>query len=294
MRRAQLRVGRAAAIEQRHELRLDVRRALARQRAPLELDRAPGGVARRLVATLDPRGVHGRAAEQRVGPPPQRRVELAQRRQDRARLDDRVDAEVRARAVRGAPLDLDPRPLKALVRDDELELGRLGDDGRVGAHRREHLLDAEACVLLVGDGGHDDVTAQAERRRLPARDQRGRHARLHVVRAAAVQAVALDARIVRRLHPRDPDGVDVTAQQQRAPAPGARRAHDDARAPRRRLEHAGLEARGERPAVDERRDLALARPAAAGGRERRVDRVDRDELAQEVDDPLHVSEAARA
>ena len=134
-------------------------------------------------------------------------------------------------------------------------------------------------MLLVGDGRDDDVPAQPERGRLAAGDERGGDAGLHVVGAAAVAAAALHARLVRGLHALDADGVDVPAQQQRAPAARARRPHDDARAPRRRFEHPRLEVRGERPALDERRDLALA--GAAGG-ERGVDGVDRDELAQEV------------
>ena len=176
------------------------------------------------------------------------------------------------------------------MRDDEIELGRLRDDGAVGFDDAERLLHAEARVLLVGDRRHDDIAAQAERRRLAARDERRRDAGLHVVRTAAIETVALDARVVRRVHPRDAHGVDVAAQQQRAPASRARRAHDDARASGRPLDHPRLEPRCERPPGDERRDLALAGPA---GHERRVDGVDRDELAQQVGRP-HVSGGARA
>src|SRR3712207_6950265 len=50
---------------------------------------------------------------------------------------------------------------------------------------------------------------------LAAGEQRGGHAGLHVVRAAAVQPVALDARRVRVGHPLDGDGVDVAAEQDR-------------------------------------------------------------------------------
>ena len=94
------------------------------------------GVARHLGAALDQRGVDGAAAEQRVGARGERGVELADPGQDRAGLDDRVDALLVARAVRRAALDLDLDPHEALVGDDQLELGRLGDDRGVGACRR--------------------------------------------------------------------------------------------------------------------------------------------------------------
>ena len=87
----------------------------------------------------------------------------ARRDEERPGLDDRVDSEVRPRAVRGAPGDLELEPDEPLVRDDELELGRLGHDRGVGAHRLEHLLDPEARVLLVGDRGDDDVARETQR-----------------------------------------------------------------------------------------------------------------------------------
>ena len=70
--------------------------------------------------------------------------------------------------------------------------------------------------------------ARAAARGLPAGEQRGGDAGLHVVGAAAVQAVAVDARRVRRGHALDADGVEVRAQQQRAAAARAACA-DDAR-----------------------------------------------------------------
>ena len=87
----------------------------------------------------------------------------------RAHRGDRVDAEVGARAVRRAAGGLDLPPGEALVRDDDVEPGRLGDDARVRAAAREHRLDADARVLLVGDGGHHDVARAARRGRRPRR-----------------------------------------------------------------------------------------------------------------------------
>ena len=151
----------------------------------------------------------------------ERGVELAERGQDRPGLDDRVDALLWPRAVGGATADLDLDPHEALVGDDQLELGRLGHDRRVGADGGQHLLHAEARVLLVGHGGDHDVAGQAGGGDLAAREQRRREPGLHVIGAAAVQPVAVEPRRVRVGHALDPDRVEVRAQQQRAPAAGA-------------------------------------------------------------------------
>jgi hypothetical protein len=55
------------------------------------------------------------------------------------------------------------------------ELGRLGHDGGVdgGAGQvPEHLLDAQAGVLLVGDGGHHDLSGDSGGRRVPLGNER--------------------------------------------------------------------------------------------------------------------------
>ena len=51
---------------------------------------------------------------------------------------------------------------KPLCATHELELGRLGDDRRVGPHVPQDLLHAEARVLLVGDGRDDHVARKPE------------------------------------------------------------------------------------------------------------------------------------
>ena len=181
--------------------------------------------------------------------------------------------------MRGATCHLDLEPREPAVRDDERQLGRLGDDRRVGVDNFQDLLDADTRVLLVGDGREDDVACQAEGGRLATGDERRGDARLHVVRAASVEPVALDPWAVRVVHPLDVDRVEVPAEQQGASASGAVCVDDDARPPGRRLEHVGLETRIPRPRRDERRDLRLAR---AAGDERRVDRVDRDQLRDQV------------
>jgi hypothetical protein len=221
----------------------------------------------------------------------ERAVELAERRQQRSGLDDRVDAEVRPRAVRGAPRHRDLRPHEPLVRDRDLQLGRLGHDRGVGAHGAQRLLDADARVLLVGDGGDHDVAGQAERRRLATGEQRGDDTRLHVVGAAAVEPVALDARLVRPRHAGHADGVEVPAQQQRPAASGPARPDEHARPPGHLLQHLDLEPGAVRPGGHERRDLRLG---GAARHQVGVDRVDRDERAEQVDHVVaHVSTPAR-
>ena len=209
------------------------------------------------------------------------RVELAERDEDRAGLDDRVDAEVRARAVRGLAGHLDLRPDEALVRDGDGELGRLGDDRGVGLHRAQRLLHADARVLLVGDRGDHDVAGQA-------------------LRAASRQAISAAARPAFMSYaPRPyrwspstrgvcgsvmPSTFTVSrcAQSRSVPAAaGAARADEDARAGRRVLQDLGLEPLLAPPTGDERRDLALARAARD---EVGVDGVDRDEAGEQVDD----------
>ena len=144
---------------------------------------------------------------------------------------------------------------------------------------RQHLLDAQARVLLVGDSGADHVAAKPEARRLAAGDQRRGDPGLHVVGATAVEAIALDSRRMRIAHPRDGDGVAVATQQQGPPAAPAAGANHHARTARGSLQDLDLQPDIARPGGDEGRDLALAR---APGHQRRIDRVDRDQLREEL------------
>ena len=87
-------------------------------------------------------------------------VEFAERGEDRPRLHDRIDAEMWTRPMGRTPFHFDLRPDEALVRHDHRELGRLGHDRRVGTYRTQHLLHADARVLLVRNGGNHDVTGE--------------------------------------------------------------------------------------------------------------------------------------
>ena len=202
----------------------------------------------------------------------ERRVELPDCRQDGAGLDDRVDAEVRPRAVRRAAADLDLRPHEPLVGDDDLQLGGLGHDRRVGVDHLEDFLHSDARVLLVGDRRNQHVAGEVVARRVATGHECCGEPGLHVVGATSVEAIAVDARHVRIAHALDRDRVEVAAQQQRAAAAGAAGTHDDARAPGRPLQHRRLEPGVPRPRRHERSALAFA---GASRDERRVDRVDR-------------------
>ena len=229
-------------------LRLHELRALARHGAALELHEAALGVARQLLPALDQRGVQRAGAEQRVaGAGGELPAEILDAGQHAAALGDRIDAELRLRAVRGMARDLDLEPGEALVRDAHLERRRLGHDRGVGAHS----CSATAWVPMLAnsssqtaDDGH--VARQLEPGGLGAGPQRRGGAALHVEAAAAVEAVALDARLERALVAVVADRVGVPVEQQRAPAAAAARDADHVRAPGRDLLDAHLDARAPR------------------------------------------------
>ena len=130
----------------RCELLLDVSKRLAGERAPLDRDDATVGIRRELLAAFDQRRVHGRAAEKWMGPVlgAQGLVEVGQPQQDRPRPRDRIDAEVVARSVRCDAAGRDLGSDEALVRDDELHLGGLGDDCSIS---RDRLRDGLGPML---------------------------------------------------------------------------------------------------------------------------------------------------
>ena len=92
----------------------------------------------------------------------------------------------------------------------------------------------------------------------------------------------LDRRLERPLHPGDPDRVHVGVEEQRLAAAGAARDPDDVEAPGSDLLDLDLEPGRLEPAGDEARDLALARRALD---QVRVDRVDADEVGEELGAP---------
>ena len=113
------------------------------------------------------------------------------------RLQDRVVAQPRGGAVGRAAVDVEAEREHALGLDADVQVGRLARDREVAAEAAAHDLVGGARVdvlgLLVGHADEADadgvllgqVAQRAHHRREPA---------LHVVGAAAVQPVALDAR----------------------------------------------------------------------------------------------------
>ena len=144
--------------------------------------------------------------------------------------------------MRGDALGLELKADEAPMRDCDAQVGRLDDDRSVGVHTLDDRLGADRRELLVGDQGHDHITSQP--RYLGRGEQdRGKRA-FHVIRAASVEAVAVDARLERRLHPRDADGVEVAVQEQRPTIARPALRGDDARA--LLAENLDLEALGRR------------------------------------------------
>ena len=143
---------------------------------------------------------------------------------------------------------------------------------------------ATACVpMLANSSSQTAATTTSPARpsadRLRAGPQRGRRAALHVEAPAAVEPVALDARLERPLVAVVADRVGVAVEQQRAPAARPAGDADHVHAAGRDLVDAHLRARALEPGGDEARDLALPRTA---GDEVGIDRVDRDQVADEV------------
>jgi hypothetical protein len=150
--------------EQLGELALDVAGALAGERAPLHRQDAAPGIARQLLPAGDERRVDARRAEQRMRAALQARLQPAQAGQHGRHAGDRVDAEIRARAVGGAAARLELGPDEALVGDAGAQRRRLGDDAGVGAPaRRTDCMPALACSSSA-----TAVTTTSPRRPAPA------------------------------------------------------------------------------------------------------------------------------
>ena len=168
--------------------------------------------------------------------------------------------------MRSATGDLDLEPGEALVRDAHLERGRLGHDRGVRPQLGGDGLGADARELLVADRGHDDVARELELRRLRAGPERRGHAALHVEAAAAVQPIALDARLERALVAVVPDRVGVPVEQQRAPAAGAARNADHVGAAGRDLSMSRLTpAASSQPAMKRAISISPAPPGTRSG-----------------------------
>ena len=117
----ELRVALAGTGDDLAQLLLRQRRGLTRDRPPFGLKATTRRVTRELLPALDQRRVDASASEirvPRIGA--QIAVELLDADEDASHLRDRVDAEVRTRAVRRAPRHLDLEMDEAAMRDGDL------------------------------------------------------------------------------------------------------------------------------------------------------------------------------
>ena len=180
--------------------------------------------------------------------------------------------------------DGDLGPDEPAVGGADLPFGWLGDHRGVDAGRielGEDFLDAQAGVLLVGDGDDDDLAVDASEGGFPAGDEGGGEAGLHVVRAAGVEPVAVDAGRECVPGAGESDSVEVAAQKQPAAAGVASAAQDDAGPAGRALGYLRVQSGGSSPVGDDSCDVRLAGAARV---EAGVDRVDAQEGVEQVQD----------
>jgi len=143
-------------------------------------------------------------------------VERFETREHTAHSKDGIAALQRPAAMGGAAPRLHGDPLKAFVRDGDVEPGRLGHHRCVGTPACDERVGAKARVLFIHEGGNDE-TAPLEATGQLARgaDHRG-DAPLHVLCTAAVQAAIADLGVEGPDHPVNPDRVGVSAEHQRS------------------------------------------------------------------------------
>src|SRR5215218_26124 len=195
--------------------REDLVGVLAGQVAQVDLEHAVVGHAVHRVAAGDPSEADRRTVEEVGG--------LARERQgldaaeDVDRLEDGVVAEPRGRSVRGAAVNLDPHREHALRLDADVEVGRLAGDREVtDVALLDDVVRGALALLLVGllVRHADEVDLDGVLAGEPAGGgHHRREAALHVVGAAPVEAVAVDARL--ELLRVAGDDVDVAVQDHR-------------------------------------------------------------------------------
>src|SRR5688500_11514434 len=85
-------------------------------------------------------------------------LEVVELGEQQSGVHDRIDADVIAAAVGGAAGESDVDPRKSAMSRTDRESCRLGDDRCFGAYARcKEGAEAKAFVLLVDDGGDDDL-----------------------------------------------------------------------------------------------------------------------------------------
>ena len=253
----------------------------------LELQDASPGIAAQLVAPGNPRRVNRRNPDPGVRRARlQRPAERLEPHQHSAHPRDGILPLRGTAPVSDAPLDghLDPR--EPLVGDGDRQAGRLGHHRRVRVPRTHQRLGPEAGAFFVDHRRHDQAAGRqaAGRRELPRRvDHRGQAA-LGVLRAPSVQPSVPLHRIERPGHPLDADRIQVPAEHEGAAGPPALEHTDDVRPP-----GGDLLPRDVEPGRAHRgRHGVRDRPLATRSRHQvRVDRVDRDEIAEQSGGGIH-------
>ena len=194
--------------------------------------------------------------------------------------------------VAGTALHGDEGRQRAAAGDPGVEASGFGADAGVGLHAVGDAGEATgARRLLVGVGTEDDVAGEADAGAGQALegDHQGGDAALHVAHAAGVQAAVASRqreRVVGPLVARlDVHGVDVTVEEQAAPAARAAQPRSELRAPGEveiignvtvaaagglGLPHVRLGAQRREPALEDPLQLLLVARRHAHGARRRV------------------------
>ena len=219
-------------------------------------------------------------------PPLQIAIERLEMLEHAAHPQNRILTFVRPAAVCRFAAHFHFDPGESLMAHGDLEIGRLGHDGAAGTPFRNHGVGADAGVLFVDDGGENQPARweSALFRNDADGGNHGRHAALHVLRAASVEAaVPLDRR-ERIRHPCDADRVDVAAEHESVPRRTSFEHADRVGSTRRDLLCLDVEADAAHLGGNGTGDLRLA---GRTGHERRVDGVDRDEVAEQANRWIH-------
>ena len=172
----------------------------------------------------------------------------------------------------------------ALVREDEPALGGFGDDAGVGVVGRDERVGADAGVLFVDDQREHHAAAEIGVAQRHCGGHGGGDPAFHVVASAAVDAIAIDARLERRdRHPLRAHRVGVSAEGQGGPVAITHFRHRVGAAGCRLFQpsvHAPLF----QPVAGELGEGGFA--VAFIGHEHRVHRRDADEVAEQLEDRL--------
>ena len=196
-----------------------------------------------------------------------------------------------------APPGRHPHPRISLVRQADLQLGRLGDDGAVHLAPVDHAGGAQTRVLLIGDSGQHEIAREfdaAVDQGLHGADTGGQRS-LHVVGSASEHPTVADGSGEGVGHSRYPHRIDVGVEHEGSPPPPspsppspspspptpttALQRCEDADTARLRLDHLHSEAERSQDVADQACDLAFPTTRRI---ERGIDRVDLDEANQRV------------